>query len=116
MKDKIMVEIANYCENCYLHEMCPEDKCVLYRIETILLNKKGKRFMNTSYIQELFDKNKKAFMDGGINNPSELKDYIISCISSNIQYDFNGLKININKLFNLEDEIIKKNNEVEYEK
>lgn len=37
MKEKILTEITNQCENCNLHEKCIEEECVLFRIEQILL-------------------------------------------------------------------------------
>ncbi|MBP3920795.1 MAG: hypothetical protein J6D28_04445 [Bacilli bacterium] len=38
MKDKILKEIANFCEECESHECCPEKDCVLYRIEQLVVN------------------------------------------------------------------------------
>ena len=38
MDNKILLEIANFCETCPSHESCPEEECVLYRIEKIILN------------------------------------------------------------------------------
>lgn len=40
MKEKILNEITNFCEECSSHECCPEEECVLYRIEQTALNKK----------------------------------------------------------------------------
>ena len=37
MTDKILTEITDTCENCPKHECCPEDDCVLYRIEQIVV-------------------------------------------------------------------------------
>ena len=37
MDNKILLEIANFCETCPSHESCPEEECVLYRIEKIIL-------------------------------------------------------------------------------
>lgn len=42
MKDKILIEIFNFCETCPSHENCPEEESVLYRIEKIVL-KKGEK-------------------------------------------------------------------------
>lgn len=39
MKDKILIEISDFCECCLSHEECPEEECVLYRIEKIILEK-----------------------------------------------------------------------------
>lgn len=38
MKEEILTEITNHCEECPQHECCPENDCVLYRIEQITLN------------------------------------------------------------------------------
>lgn len=40
MKNKILKEIHDFCEECPSHECCPEEECVLYKIEQIILNKK----------------------------------------------------------------------------
>ena len=42
MKDKILNEISNFCEICLSHDNCPEEDCVLFRIEKIVL-KKGEK-------------------------------------------------------------------------
>ena len=39
MKNKIMLEITNHCEECPNHECCPEEECVLFRIEKIIEDK-----------------------------------------------------------------------------
>lgn len=36
MKEEILTEITDYCFNCPKHENCPEEDCVLYRIEKII--------------------------------------------------------------------------------
>jgi hypothetical protein len=36
LKNKILIETTNFCSECPSHECCPEDVCVLYRIEKIL--------------------------------------------------------------------------------
>lgn len=36
MEEKIMEEITNFCEECPSHECCPEEGCVLYRVEQII--------------------------------------------------------------------------------
>jgi len=36
MREKILYEITNFCEECPSHDCCPEEECVLYRIEKIL--------------------------------------------------------------------------------
>lgn len=40
MKNKVLLEITNYCMNCQEHECCPEDECILFRIEKIMENRK----------------------------------------------------------------------------
>lgn len=45
MEEKIMIEITDFCEECPSHECCPEEKCILYRVEQIIesaLNRKAK--------------------------------------------------------------------------
>ncbi len=37
MKEEVLKEITDFCEECPSHECCPEEECVLYRIEQILL-------------------------------------------------------------------------------
>ena len=37
MSNKILLEISIFCETCSSHENCPEEVCVLYRIEKIIL-------------------------------------------------------------------------------
>lgn len=41
MKDKILIEITNFCEECPSHEYCSEEECVLFRVEKIILKKGG---------------------------------------------------------------------------
>lgn len=43
MKNKILLEISNYCTICPIHDKCVEDDCVLFRIETIILNTKKQK-------------------------------------------------------------------------
>lgn len=38
--NRILLEIANFCETCPSHELCPEEECVLYRIEKMILRGK----------------------------------------------------------------------------
>lgn len=40
MKEKILNETTNFCNGCSSKECCPEEECVLYRIEQIVSNKK----------------------------------------------------------------------------
>lgn len=38
MKNKILLEISNYCTICPIHDKCIEMDCVLFRIEITVLN------------------------------------------------------------------------------
>lgn len=40
MKNRILLEIANFCEYCNSNCCCPEDECILFRIEKIITKKK----------------------------------------------------------------------------
>lgn len=42
MKDEILSEIYDFCEECPSHDNCPENECVLFRIEQIILDKEVK--------------------------------------------------------------------------
>lgn len=37
MEEKILTKITDFCEECGSHESCPEEECVLYRIEQMIL-------------------------------------------------------------------------------
>lgn len=43
MKNKVLLEITDFCFNCPIHEKCIEEKCVLFRIEKIICKKEEKR-------------------------------------------------------------------------
>lgn len=43
MKEKILNETTNFCNECSSKECCPEEECVLYRIEQIVLGLKPKQ-------------------------------------------------------------------------
>lgn len=69
--------------------------------------------MNKEYIKELFEENKKTFLESGmdISNPNDLEEMMISYITSNMQYDFD-IDVLEDRLFdrnaveqNLEEEI-----------
>lgn len=36
MNNEILTEISEFCETCPSHENCPEEECVLYRVEKII--------------------------------------------------------------------------------
>ena len=36
MEDKILNEITNMCSECPVKECCPEEECILWRIEQIV--------------------------------------------------------------------------------
>ena len=40
---KIMNEITDFCEQCPSKDCCPEEDCVLFRIEKILFEKKEEK-------------------------------------------------------------------------
>ena len=40
MKEKILNEIIKGCNECLSKEKCPEERCVLFRIQEILIKKK----------------------------------------------------------------------------
>ena len=35
--EEAMMQITNFCEECGSHDCCPEEECVLWRIEQTLL-------------------------------------------------------------------------------
>lgn len=37
-EDKILDEITTFCETCASRESCPEEDCVLYRIEKVVVD------------------------------------------------------------------------------
>lgn len=49
----VLKEISDFCETCPSHKKCIEDKCVLYRIEEIILKALEE--------QKEDDKNEEAF-------------------------------------------------------
>lgn len=59
--------------------------------------------MNNKYIKELFEENKETFIESGMDilSPEDLKDMMISYITSNMQYDFD-IDVDENKLFKKE--------------
>ncbi len=75
--------------------------------------------MNKEYIKELFEENKKIFMDYelDIDTPEDLENFMESIIISNMEYDFH-IYPDVNKLFNKPNEITKEisNEEMDIEK
>jgi len=75
--------------------------------------------MNKEYIKELFEENKKIFMDYelDIDTPEDLENFMESIIISNMEYDFH-IYPDANKLFNKSKEITKEisNEEMDIEK
>ena len=57
--------------------------------------------MNNEYIKKLFEENKEKFVQAGMDilSPEDLKDTMISYITSNMQYDFD-IYVLESKLFN----------------
>ena len=43
MKNKVLKEITDFCSTCSSHECCPEEDCILFRIEQIIGGKMEKR-------------------------------------------------------------------------
>ena len=43
MKTKILYEITNFCKECSSHNCCPEEDCVLFRIEKLVLKEKNNK-------------------------------------------------------------------------
>jgi len=43
MKNKILLEISNFCKTCGSNCCCPEEECILFRIEKILIKKSNKK-------------------------------------------------------------------------
>jgi len=39
MEDAILTEITEYCRECASNNCCPEDECILFRIEQLVCNK-----------------------------------------------------------------------------
>jgi hypothetical protein len=39
MNDEILTEITDFCSECIGKDCCPEEECILFRIEQILLKK-----------------------------------------------------------------------------
>lgn len=42
LKEMIMNETTNHCSNCPLKERCIEERCVVYRIEQLCIDKRWK--------------------------------------------------------------------------
>ena len=45
--NKILIEIAEFCNCCASKENCPEDECILFRIESIINKKGNKNYVTT---------------------------------------------------------------------
>lgn len=43
MEEKILNETTTHCNECPNKECCPEEECVLYRIEQIILEQKEEK-------------------------------------------------------------------------
>lgn len=43
MKTKILYEITNFCKECSSYNCCPEEDCVLFRIEKLVVKEKNNR-------------------------------------------------------------------------
>ena len=40
-EDQIMNEITEFCRDCNSCDKCPEDDCILFRIERIIVDERG---------------------------------------------------------------------------
>ena len=45
---EILNEITFFCEECQSHENCPEEKCILFRIENIINKKEIENMENNN--------------------------------------------------------------------
>ena len=63
MKNKILLEITEFCKGCNSNCCCPEDECILFRIEEILVDSTDKiknvNNLNTNINDEKNINNKK---------------------------------------------------------
>lgn len=48
MNDEILTEITDFCSECSSKECCPEEECVLFRIEQIIVSNESKLVANDS--------------------------------------------------------------------
>lgn len=53
MKDEILNETTTFCNECSSKECCPENECVLYRIEQILNGKRTYKVEITETLQKV---------------------------------------------------------------
>ncbi len=55
MTDEVLTEITDFCRECPSHECCPEEECILYRVEQILSRPKATKGVQlTLEVLELF--------------------------------------------------------------
>ena len=47
MKEEILEEITEFCEECPSHENYPEEECVLFRIEQIITDNQKENVSNS---------------------------------------------------------------------
>ena len=55
MKEKVLNETTNFCNECASKECCPENECVLYRIEQIVNEKKTYKVEITETLQRVIE-------------------------------------------------------------
>lgn len=64
MKNKVLLEITDFCFDCPIHEKCIEEKCVLFRIEKIICKKEEKMKLMTKELEKKFEKYPLYSQDG----------------------------------------------------
>ena len=48
MNDEILTEITDFCSECGSKECCPEEECILFRIEQIIVSNESNKLVNVS--------------------------------------------------------------------
>lgn len=73
--------------------------------------------MNKEYLKEVFENNKDTLIDSecDIKSVDDLDNLICSYITTNMQYDFK-IELDIDRLFNSENQLEQKHEEIEYDK
>lgn len=99
MKNKILLEITKFCKECPSCECCPEEECVLYRIEKLVeRNNKMKKY--NVEIEETLSKI--------ISIESETKEEAISKVEE--MYDNEEIVLTADDYIDTEFNVIESNN------